>query len=56
MVEEVPQGLLLKPVSTFTPTSLEDVMGCTAYTGPALSQADIDRALNADVVRRFAAT
>lgn len=52
-VEEVPQGILLKPVSTFEPSRLEDVMGCTAYRGPALSQADIDAALGADVVRRF---
>ena len=54
VVEEVPQGILLKPVSPFKPSSLEDVMGCTAYRGPAMSQADIDAALNADVVRRYA--
>lgn len=54
VVEEVPQGILLKPVSTFTPSSLDDVMGCTAYRGPALSQADIDAALDADVARRYA--
>ena len=29
-------------------------MGCTAYRGPALSQADIDAALNADIARRYA--
>ena len=54
VVEEVPQGILLKPVSTFTPSDLDDVMGCTAYRGPALSQADIDRALTADIAERFA--
>ena len=49
VVEGVPQGILLKPVSTFTPSRLQDVMGCTAYCGPALSQADIDAALHTDV-------
>lgn len=54
VVEVVPQGILLKPVSTFVPSRLQDVMGCTAYRGPALSQADIDGALSADVARRYA--
>ena len=53
VVEEVPQGLLLKPVSTFAPSTLKHVMGCAGYRGPALSQADIDAALNADVARRY---
>ena len=48
VVEEVPQGILLKPVSTFTPSRLQDVMGCTGYCGSALSQADINAALHAD--------
>lgn len=55
IVEVVPQGILLKPVGTFVPTSLDDVMGCTGYSGPPLSQADIDAALDADVARRHAA-
>ncbi|KNZ33308.1 MAG: hypothetical protein AD742_06845 [Methylibium sp. NZG] len=55
VVEEVPQGILLKPLSTFTPSKLEDVLGCTSYRGPALSQADIEGALADDLARRFAA-
>lgn len=51
VVEEVPQSILLEPVSTFMPSRLQDVMGCTVYRGPALSQADIDAALSADVAR-----
>lgn len=53
VVHEVPQGILLEPVSRFMPSRLEDVMGCAAYRGPALSQADIDAALSADVARRY---
>ena len=52
IVEEVAQGILLKPVSAFTPSVLDAVMGCTAYRGPAVSQAEIDAALDADVGRR----
>lgn len=55
VVEEIPQGILLKPVTTFVPSELESVMGCTAYCGPALSQDDIDRALDADAAQRFGA-
>ena len=53
IVEEVPQGLLLKAVSTFTPSTLQEVLGCTAYRGPALSQADVGRALDADAARQY---
>ena len=53
VVEEVPQGLLLKAVSRFTPSSLKEVLGCTGYRGRALSQADIGRALDADVARQY---
>ena len=49
LVEEVPQGILLKPVSTFAPSRLQDVMGCTRYRGSTLSRADINAALHADV-------
>ena len=55
IVEEVPQGILLKPVGTFAPANVDDVMGCTGYSGPPLSQADIDAALDADISRGHAA-
>ena len=44
-VEEVPQGLLIRPAKQplFPPTKLENVMGCLKYDGPALSVAEIDR-------------
>lgn len=54
VVEEVPQGVLLKPMSTFAHTRLDDVMGCAGYSGPALSRADIEVALDSDVRRRYA--
>ena len=43
-VEEMPQGLLIRSARKplFPPTTIEDVMGCLKYDGPALSLADID--------------
>ena len=54
-VEEVPQGLLIRPAKQplFPPTKLEDVMGCARYTGPKLSEAEIAKRLKAAAVRKF---
>ena len=50
-VEEWPQGLLIRPAgpSLFPPTSAESIMGSAGYQGPALSEAEIARALDADL-------
>jgi AbrB family looped-hinge helix DNA binding protein len=32
-VEETPEGVLLRPLSWFPETRLEDVVGCLKYTG-----------------------
>ena len=33
-IEETPAGLVLKPVSCFPVTNLEDGLGCAGYKGP----------------------
>lgn len=48
IVEEVPQGLLLKPAKPALfgePGTLDDVFNAIRYDGPALSDDDIARAL-----------
>lgn len=52
-VEEVPQGLLLRPVdvSPFPPSSIDQVVGMAGYRGPALSDEDIARALEAEACK-----
>lgn len=40
--------------AVFKPTRPEDVFGCAKYTGPALSIADMDKAITAEVKRRHA--
>jgi AbrB family looped-hinge helix DNA binding protein len=46
-VEELPQGLLLRPkkVAFFPAASLADVVAAVGYEGPCLSDADIAAAL-----------
>lgn len=40
LVEEAPQGVLLKRASTFETTRPEDVFGCLQYTGTPKTEAD----------------
>lgn len=50
-VEEVPQGLLLRPAQAkplFPPTAIQQVTGSARYKGPPLTDADIARALDAE--------
>ncbi len=44
-VEDTPEGVLLRPVSPFPETRLEDVLGCTGYTGPRRTLEDMDQAV-----------
>jgi AbrB family looped-hinge helix DNA binding protein len=53
-VEEVDDGVLLRPVKPFKPTTLEEVVGCTGYKGPAKSLEDMERAIARGVKERRA--
>ena len=44
-IEEVAEGLLLKPLSPFPRTTIEDVRGCISYSGPRLSIEEMDQAV-----------
>lgn len=50
-VEEWPQGLLIRPAgsSLFPQTKVDSVMGSADYQGPALSEDEIARALDAEL-------
>ena len=43
-VQNLPQGILLKPARFFETTALDDVMGCVAYNGPADLESAISQA------------
>lgn len=54
VVEETPQGLLLRPMVSATPTRLEDVAGCLQPRRTRVSQAEMDAAVAAEVKARHA--
>ncbi len=49
MVEDMANGVLLRPVKPFQQPRLEDVIGCTGYKGPARTVEDMDAAIAAAV-------
>ena len=45
VVEERPEGILLRTKSPFKPTTIDDVIGCAGYTGQRKSLGDMERAI-----------
>ena len=54
IVEDTPQGVLLKAAPLFKPTRLEDVFGCANYKGPPRTIEEMDASIVAEVKRRHA--
>jgi AbrB family looped-hinge helix DNA binding protein len=54
LVEDTPDGVLLKAAPVFAPTRPEDVAGMLAYGGPPKTMEEMDAAITAEVKRRRA--
>ena len=54
VVEDTPEGVLLKAAPVFTPTRPEDVAGMLAYRGRPQTIEEMDSAITAEVKRRRA--
>jgi AbrB family looped-hinge helix DNA binding protein len=54
VVEDTPEGVLLKAAPVFAPTRPEDVAGMLAYRGPPKTLEEMDAALTVEVTRRRA--
>jgi AbrB family looped-hinge helix DNA binding protein len=54
MVEDTPEGILLKAKPVFAPTRPKDVFGSLPYQGPAKSISDMDAGIAAEAKRRHA--
>lgn len=52
VVENRSEGVLLRPAQPFAPTTLEEVLGCTGYTGPRRSLAEMEAAIRKGVSRQ----
>ena len=51
-VESTPEGVLLKPLKSFAPTRLEEVVGCVGYVGPRKSIEEMDAAIASEARKR----
>jgi len=54
LVEDTPEGVLLKPAPLFPPTRPEDVYGMLKSSGPPKTIEEMDAAITAEVKRRHA--
>lgn len=54
VVENTPQGVLLKPEPAFAETRPQDVFGCLAWDGPPKSLSDMQAGVLAEARRRHA--
>jgi AbrB family looped-hinge helix DNA binding protein len=53
-LEEVPEGLLLRPAKKRPPTTLDQVVGCLRYRGKDKTLAEMDAATTEEVKARHA--
>ena len=54
LVEDTPDGVLLKAAPVFAPTRPKDVAGMLAYEGPAKTLEEMEAGIAAEVKRRDA--
>ena len=54
VVEDTPEGVLLKAAPVFAPTRPEDVAGMLAYRGRPKTLEEMDAAITAEIKRRHA--
>jgi len=54
VVEETPDGVLLKAAPVFAPTRPEEVAGMLAYSGRPMTLEEMDAAITVEVKRRRA--
>ena len=52
IVEEQPDGVLLRPAKPFPPTRLSDVAGCLRYTGKPKTLRQMEAAIGAELKSR----
>jgi AbrB family looped-hinge helix DNA binding protein len=54
VVEDTPDGVLLKAAPVFAPTRPEEVAGMLAHRGPPKTLEEMDAAITTEVRRRYA--
>ena len=54
VVEDTPEGVLLKPAPHFEPTRPEEVFGCLPHQGPPKTVDEMSAGIEAEIRRRHA--
>jgi AbrB family looped-hinge helix DNA binding protein len=54
VIENRPEGVVLRPAKLYPPTTLDQVAGCLNYKGPRKSIRSMDKAIAKEVSRRSA--
>jgi AbrB family looped-hinge helix DNA binding protein len=54
VVEDLPEGVMLRAMKPFPPSRLEDVAGSLRYTGKAKTLAEMEEGIRTEVKRRHA--
>jgi AbrB family looped-hinge helix DNA binding protein len=52
LVEETPEGVLLRPLKPFAATRVEDVFGSAGYAGPSKSVEEMNAVIAAEARKR----
>jgi AbrB family looped-hinge helix DNA binding protein len=52
-VEEIDDGIVLRPKPLFKPTAIDDVFGCLKYDGPPKSVEEMNAAIEEEMRRRW---
>lgn len=53
ILEDRPEGILLRPARAFPPADLRAGLGCAGYSGPPKSLEEIRKGLDEDLRRRW---
>jgi AbrB family looped-hinge helix DNA binding protein len=54
IIEDIPDGVVLKQAPLFAPTRIEDVVGCLPYEGPPRTVEEMNASIETEVRRRHA--
>jgi AbrB family looped-hinge helix DNA binding protein len=54
IIEDIPDGVVLKQAPLFAPTRIEDVIGCLPYEGPPRTVEEMNASIETEVRRRHA--
>ena len=52
-IEDTPDGVLIKPLPLFKPTTMDEIVGCLKYDGPAKTIEEMNEGVLEEARRQF---